>query len=62
MGEMVQLSQIEAKEAVLNAQAVMCLALKREIAPDMARFIKMAVVRLELVRDYLGKCEVPNGD
>lgn len=48
---------IEAKEHILNAQAVMCLVLKNNLAPEMTRFIKMAVTRLELVKDTLGKCE-----
>ena len=47
------------KGHIINAQALCCLLLKEKMFPGYAKEIKMAVVRLDLVKDGIGECVGP---
>lgn len=58
----IELSQIEAKEALVACQAAICLALRNAGNPmkkDVQAHLKLFVLRLDLVKDYIGRCVKP---
>ncbi len=59
MGKKYPLMQIEAKEHVLSIQALLCLILKKDIAPELAKLTRENYAKAEWVNDYLGEVAVP---
>lgn len=56
-----KLTQIEAKELVISCQAVMYYMAKRRYEPELSGLLRQLVARLDLLQDYLGKCQMPEG-
>jgi len=54
-----KLTQIEAKELVVSCQAVMYYMAKKRYAPELSGLLRQLVARLDLLQDYLGKCQMP---
>jgi len=54
-----KLTQIEAKELVISCQATMHYISKKRIMPELSGLLRQLVARLDLLQDYLGKCQMP---